>query len=286
MKQFTRKEILEDLWAKAAKREPIIIGGAGVGIVAKCAEQAGIDLLMAYNTGPFRMDGHPSCMGYLPYGDCNAITMDLGKIMTNVVRNTPVIAGVGAADPYRDVERLIDHLLDMGFSGVTNVPTAGVYTHWFRERIDSAGVGYPEEIKMIQMCRRKNIFTIAYTYTEDELKRMIAAGVDAVGIHVGATSGGTVGWQGAVSMDEACDTIQRLYEVAMRENPKMIVAAHGGPLEGVKEVQECFSRTGVHGFIGASSIERLPVEKAIYSVVREYKNLKLSPGSIFKNSVE
>lgn len=275
MKRFTREEILTNFHDKVAKKEPIIIGGAGVGIVAKCAEKAGIDMLMAYNTGPFRMDGHPSCMGYLAYGDCNAITMDLGRMMTNVVHHTPVIAGVGAADPYRDIEQLVDQMLEMGFSGVTNVPTAGVYTDWFRRRIDSAGVGYPEEVKMVRMCHNKGIFTIAYTYTEEELKMMIDAGVDAVGIHVGATSGGTVGWQGAISIDEACDIIQRLYGVAMRENPNLIVTAHGGPLEGVAEVQECFLKTDVHGFIGASSIERLPVEKAIYDVVREYKSLSL-----------
>lgn len=128
MKKYMRKEILEHLRAKVVKREPIIIGGAGVGIIAKCAEQAGIDMLMAYNTGPFRMDGHPSCLGYLAYGDCNAITMNLGRIMTNVVKHTPVIAGVGAADPYRDIGRLVGYLLEMGFSGVTNVPTAGVST--------------------------------------------------------------------------------------------------------------------------------------------------------------
>ena len=275
MKTVPRKCILDDLYKKVKRKEPIIIGGAGVGIVAKCAENAGIDLLMAYNTGPFRMDGHPSCMGYLAYGNCNDITVELGHVMSNVVKHTPVVAGVGAADPYRDIERFIDDLLKMGFSGVTNVPTAGVYTHWFRERIDSAGVGYPEEVKMIRMCSQKDIFTVAYAYTEDEIKEMANAGVDVLGIHVGATSGGTVGWAKAISMDEACDRIQKLCEVAMRENPKLIVTAHGGPLEGVAEVQECLKRTSVHGFIGASSIERLPVEKAIYQIMTDYKNLRL-----------
>lgn len=275
MKNYSRKEILESLHEKIRKKEPIIIGGAGVGIVAKCADMAGIDLLMAYNTGPFRMDGHPSCIGYMAYGDCNAITLDLGRIFCNVVKNTPVIAGVGVADPYRDIECFVDQLLTIGFSGITNVPTAGVYTHWFRERIDSAGVGYPEEVKMIRMCHKKDIFTIAYTFTEEELRAMIDAGVDAVGIHVGATSGGTVGWQGAVSMDEACETIQRLYEIAMAENPNLIVTVHGGPIEGPREVQECFLRTDVHGFIGASSIERLPLERAVLETVTAFKSLKL-----------
>lgn len=275
MKTISRRKILDNLHKKVQRKEPIIIGGAGVGIVAKCAEDAGIDLLMAYNTGPFRMDGHPSCMGYLAYGNCNEITMELGRIMGKVVKRTPVVAGVGAADPYRDIEQFIDELLQMGFSGVTNVPTAGVYTHWFRERIDLAGVGYPEEVKMIRMCSQKDIFTVVYAYTEDEIKAMVNAGVDIIGIHVGATSGGTVGWSKAISVDEACDRIQRLYEIAIEENPQLIVVAHGGPLESVTEVQACLERTDVHGFIGASSIERIPVEKAIYQVVTEYKNLHL-----------
>jgi len=283
MKSYSRKEILGSLHKKIKIKEPIIIGSAGVGIIAKCADMVGIDLLMAYNTGPFRMNGHPSCIGYLPYGDCNAITMDLGHIFCNVVKNTPVIAGVGAADPYRDIERFVEQLLAMNFSGITNVPTSGVYTHWFRERIDSAGVGYPEEIKMVRLCHKKDIFTIAYVFTEEEIRAMIDAGVDAIGIHVGATSGGAVGWQGAISMDEACENIQHLYEFAIVENPNLIVTVHGGPLESPKEVQECFSRTDVHGFIGASSIERLPVEEAIFKVVKEYKSLKLKSLDIIVN---
>ena len=230
---------------------------------------------MAYNTGPFRMDGHPSCIGYLAYGDSNAITMNLGRQILPVVEKTPVIAGIGAADPYRDIDMLIGQMMDIGFSGITNVPTAGAYDGRFRHRIDTAGVGYPEEIKLIKKCSSRDIFTVAYAYTPDEVKAMIQAGVDVIGAHVGATSGGTCGFKDTYSMEEACERTQEMFEMAMQENPDVIFTCHGGPFEGPKEVQECFNRTGVHGFIGASSIERLPLERAIVETVREFKSLKL-----------
>lgn len=275
IRQFSREEILKDLHDKVARKEPIIIGGAGNGMVAKIADRSGIDLIMAYNTGPFRLDGHPSVIGYLAYGDSNAITMGLGRQILPVVKNTPVIAGIGAADPYRDIDWLIDEMMDMGFSGITNVPTAGAYDGRFRHRIDTAGVGYPEEIKMVRKCSRKNIFTVVYAYTPDEVKAMIQAGADVVSAHVGATSGGTCGFEDAVGMDEACERTQAMFETAIKENPNIIFTCHGGPFEGPDEVQECFNRTGVHGFVGASSIERIPVERAIAENIRRFKDLKL-----------
>lgn len=275
IRQFSREEILKDLHEKVARKEPIIIGGAGIGLVAKIADRSGIDLIMAYNTGPFRMDGHPSCVGYLAYGDSNAITLNLGRQILPVVKNTPVIAGIGAGDPYRDIDQLIDEMMEMGFSGITNVPTAGAYDGRFRHRIDTAGVGYPEEIKLVKKCNKKNIFTVAYAYTPDEVKAMIQAGADVVSAHVGATSGGTCGFEDAYGMDEACERTQAMFEAAIKENPDIIFTCHGGPFEGPDEVQECFNRTDVHGFVGASSIERLPLEKAIAENIQRFKNLKL-----------
>ncbi len=275
MRQFTRSEINKNLREKVKRKEPIIIGGAGIGLVAKMADRAGIDLIMAYNTGPFRMDGHPSCTGYLAYGDCNAITMNLGRELLPVVERTPVIAGIGAADPYRNINMLIDQMIQIGFSGITNVPTAGAYDGRFRQRIDMANVGYPEEVKLIKKCREKDIFTVAYAYTPDEVKAMIQAGVDVIGAHVGATSGGTCGFEEAYSLEEACERTQKMYEAAMKENPEVIFTCHGGPFEGPEEVQVCFDKTDVHGFIGASSIERLPLERAILQTVKEFKALHL-----------
>lgn len=275
IRQFSRTEILKDLHEKVARKEPIIIGGAGIGLVAKIADRSGIDLIMAYNTGPFRMDGHPSCVGYLAYGDSNAITLNLGRQILPVVKNTPVIAGIGAGDPYRDIDMLIDEMMGMGFSGITNVPTAGAYDGRFRHRIDTAGVGYPEEIKLVKKCNIKDIFTVAYAYSPDEVKAMIQAGADVVSAHVGATSGGTCGFEDTYDMDEACERTQKMFEAAIKERPDIIFTCHGGPFEGPEEVQECFRRTDVHGFVGASSIERLPVEKAIAENIQRFKELKL-----------
>lgn len=275
IRKFTRQEIITDLHEKVKRKEPIIMGGAGIGLIAKIEDMAGIDAIMAYNTGPFRMDGHPSCVGYLAYGDSNQITLNLARQILPVVKNTPVIGGIGAGDPYRDIDRLIDEMMSIGYSGITNVPTAGAYDGFFRHRIDTAGVGYPAEVDLIAKCSRKDIFTVAYAYHEDEVKAMIQAGVDCISAHVGATSGGTCGFKDAVSLEDTIETTQRLCETAVRENPDIIFLCHGGHLEDNESVQECFRRTDVHGFVGASSIERIPVEKAILQAVKEYKSLKL-----------
>ena len=275
IRKFSRSEIKADLSAKIARKEPIIMGGAGIGLIAKIEDMAGIDAIMAYNTGPFRMDGHPSCVGYLAYGDSNQISMDLARQILPVVKNTPVIGGIGAGDPYRDTDRLIDQMMELGCSGITNVPTAGAYDGFFRHRIDTAGVGYPAEVELIRKCSKKDIFTVAYCYREGEVKMMIDAGVDCISAHVGATSGGTCGFQDATSLEKTIEVSQALCELAHRENPDVVFLCHGGHLEDPESVAECFRRTDVQGFVGASSIERIPVEKAIMTAVMEYKSLKL-----------
>src|SRR5581483_11153382 len=175
MRRFTRGEILERLAAVRARREPIVLGGAGIGLVAKAADRAGIDVLMAYNTGPFRMDGHGSLAGYLAYGDANAITIELGR------RLLPVVGGIGAADPYRDVTALVDEYLELGFSGITNVPTAGLYDGTFRRHIDATGLGYAREVELVRLCRERDVFTVAYAFSPEEAAAMAGAGADVVG---------------------------------------------------------------------------------------------------------
>ena len=167
---FSRAAILARLRRKIEAREPIVIGGAGIGLVAKVIDRAGIDIIMAYNTGPFRMDGHGSLAGYLAYGDSNAITLDLAAKILPVVENTPVIAGIGAADPYRNIDAFISTIMAAGYSGITNVPTAGIYDGNFRKQIDGTGLGYPKEIELIGKCRARDIFTIAYAFNEDEAR--------------------------------------------------------------------------------------------------------------------
>jgi predicted TIM-barrel enzyme len=275
MKKFTRKEIVTRLKNKVANSEPIVMACAGIGLIAKIADQAGVDILMGYNTGPFRMDGHGSLSGYLAYGDSNGITLTLGEHLLKVVDNTPVIGGIGAADPYRDIDMLIDKMIAMGFSGITNVPTAGLYDGVFRAQIDGTKLGYPEEIKLIEKCSRKDIFTVAYVFSEDEARAMSAAGADIIGAHVGLTIGGTIGAPKALTLDEACKKIQNMCDAAKKVNPDVLVVSHGGPFEDVESVRVCFEKTSVDGYLGASSMERLPVEKAITETIRAFQALRL-----------
>ena len=275
MRQFSRPEILERLATVRARGEPIVMGGAGIGLVAKAADRAGLDVLMAYNTGPFRMDGHGSLAGYLAYGDANALTLELGRRLLPVVSGTPVVGGIGAADPYRDVPRLIDDYLAVGFSGVTNVPTAGLYDGAFRRHVDATDLGYPREVELIRSCRERDVFTVAYAFSPEEAAAMARAGADIVGAHVGLTSGGLIGVGQTLSLAEACESVQRMHDAAVSARADVVVVAHGGPFEDPESVRTAFERTAVHGYLGASSIERLPVERAVADVVRAFKALPL-----------
>jgi predicted TIM-barrel enzyme len=273
--RFTRIEILERLRAVRERGEPIVMAGAGIGLVAKAADRAGIDILMTYNTGPFRMDGHGSLAGYLAYGDANAITLELGRRILPVVESTPVVAGIGAADPYRNVRALVDDFLAIGFSGVTNVPTAGLYDGEFREHIDATGLGYPREVELIRSCRERDVFTVAYAFTPEEAAAMAAAGADVVGAHVGLTGGGMIGASDTLALDEACAATNAMAAAARDVRADVLVVAHGGPLNDPASVAVAFAETDVDGYLGASSIERLPVERAVSEIVRAFKALRL-----------
>ena len=279
MRQFTRAEIHERLRGVMAERRPIIVGGAGIGLVAKAAERGGIDLIMIYNTGPFRMAGHGSLAGYLAYGDSNAMTLALGREILNVVEATPVIGGIGAADPFRDNGQMLDEMLAQGFSGVTNVPTAGLYGGSFRRHIDATGLGYPREVELIRMCRARDVFTLAYAFSPDEAAAMADAGADIVGAHVGLTSGGWIGAELALDVEAACAATQAMVEAARAARPDVLVVAHGGPFEDPGSVRAVLATTDVVGYLGASSIERLPVERAVSAVVQEFKALPLRAAS-------
>jgi predicted TIM-barrel enzyme len=254
--------------------EPLIIGGAGIGLVAKAAERGGIDILMAYNTGPFRMAGHGSLAGYLAYGDSNAMTLELGREILTVVEGTPVIGGIGAADPFRDMGQTIDAFTAAGFSGITNVPTAGLYDGDFRRHIDATGLGYPREVELIAACRARDIFTLAYAFSPSEARAMAVAGADIIGVHVGLTSGGWIGAQQTLDLDGACAATQAMLEAAKAGRDDVLVVAHGGPFEDPVSVARVFATTDVVGYLGASSIERLPVERAVSGVVAEFKALR------------
>lgn len=273
MRQYTRSEVLGRLHATLAAGRPLVIGGAGIGLVAKAAEKGGIDLIMVYNTGPFRMAGHGSLAGYLAYGDSNAITMDLGREVLGAVDSTPVIGGIGAADPFRDIPRLLDQFVAMGFSGITNVPTTGLYQGAFRRHIDATNLGYPREIDLVRICRERDIFTLAYAFTPEEASAMAEAGADVIGAHVGLTSGGWIGAEERMELDTACEATQAMLEAAKAARSDVLVVAHGGPFEDPASVARVLETTDVVGYLGASSIERLPVERAVSGVVQEFKAL-------------
>jgi predicted TIM-barrel enzyme len=274
MRQFARHEINGRLQATMAGGKPLIIAGAGIGLVAKAAERSGIDLLMVYNTGPFRMAGHGSLAGYLAYGDSNAMTIALGREILNVVEDTPVIGGIGAADPFRDVGRMIDTMMAAGFSGITNVPTAGLYDGTFRRHIDATGLGYPREIDLVAMCHERDIFTLAYAFSPAEARAMAEAGADVIGVHVGLTSGGWIGAEETLDLDGACAATQEMLEAAKAGRSDVLIVAHGGPFEDPAAVARVFATTDVVGYLGASSIERLPVERAVSGIVAEFKALR------------
>jgi len=275
MKDQLRTEIVNTLKAKVLKGEPIIAGGAGIGLVAKVIARAGIDLIMAYNTGPFRMDGHGSLAGYLAYGDSNQMTIDMAGKIIPVAGDTPVIAGIGAADPYRDPKRLIGTMIELGYSGITNVPTAGLYDGNFRRQIDETNLGYPREIELIKECNKQDVFTLAYAFNIEEVKAMADAGADVIGAHVGLTVGGLIGSQTSVDIQKACQMTQEMIEAAKAVNPEVLVVAHGGPFDDAKSVDVAFQNTDADGFLGASSIERLPVEEALTHLITDLRSLRL-----------
>lgn len=273
--RFTRSEIRARLQAKVDAGQPLLLGGAGVGLVAKVLDRAGIDVLMAYNTGPFRMDGHGSLAGYLAYGDANAITLELARHVLPVVRTTPVVAGVGAADPYRDVEELVGELIRLGCSGITNVPTAGIYDGTFRRHIDATDLGYPREIELIRLCASMDVFTVAYAFDPQEAAAMAEAGADLIGAHVGLTEGGLIGAHEVPELDVACARMEAIAGAARAVRPDVLVVAHGGPTPDPASVQAVYDRVDVDGFLGASSIERLPLEEALTRTVAAYQALTL-----------
>ena len=204
-----------------------------------------------------------------------SLDTELGREILNAVEDTPVIGGIGAADPFRDTGQLIDQFRALGFSGITNVPTAGLYDGAFRRHVDATGLGYPREIELIRMCRDRDVFTVAYAFSPEEARAMAEAGADIVGAHVGLTSGGWIGATATLELDEACAATQRMVDAAKAGRPDVLVVAHGGPFEDPESVRRVFETTDVVGYLGASSIERLPVERAVAAVVAAFKALPL-----------
>jgi len=271
------EDCLKRLRSQISAEKPIIGAGAGTGISAKFAEKGGVDLIIIYNSGRYRMAGRGSLAGLMPYGDANAIVTDMAREVLPVVKNTPVLAGVCGTDPFRMMRVFLPQLRDMGFDGVQNFPTVGLIDGHFRTELEETGMGIQLEIDMIAMAHDLGMLTCPYVFDEDSAKRFTQAGADVVVAHVNTTTGGSIGaTKSAMSLDDAVRRIQAMHDAAKKANPNVIVMCHGGPIATPEDAQYVLSRAkGLAGFFGASSIERFATERAIEGEARKFKALNL-----------
>jgi predicted TIM-barrel enzyme len=275
---IARKEILRKLHEQAKAGVAIIGGGAGTGISAKCEEAGGIDLLVLYNTGRYRMAGRVSITGLFAYGDANQIVLEMAGEVLPVVKHTPVLAGVNATDPFRFIPLFLRQVKELGFSGVQNFPTVGLFDGKMRANMEATGLGYAKEVEMIRLAAELDLLTTPYVFNEEEAKAMAEAGADIIVAHVGLTTGGTIGAAAALTMDQAIDITLRIAGAARKVRPDLLVICHGGPFDEPENVAKAMQRMpGINGFYGASSMERLPVERAITEQVSKFKQMKLHP---------
>jgi predicted TIM-barrel enzyme len=273
---FTRLQVLDRLRRQVEQGQPIVGGGAGTGISAKFEEAGGIDLIVIYNSGRYRMAGRGSLAGLMPFGDANAIVMDMAAEVLTVVDRTPVLAGVCGTDPFRSMERFLAQVKEIGFSGVQNFPTVGLIDGTFRANLEETGMGYDKEVNMIRTARGMDLFTSPYVFTTGEAERMADAGADVVVAHMGLTSGGAIGARTGRTLDECVRQVQAIADAARAVRRDVVVLCHGGPIAMPDDAQYVLQRThGVHGFYGASSMERLPVETAMTEQVRRFKQISL-----------
>ena len=272
---YSRKEILERLWKVIEEGKPIIGGGAGTGISAKFEEDGGVDLIVIYNSGRFRMAGRSSMAGLMPYGDANAIVLDMANEVLPVVKRTPVLAGVCGTDPFRIMEVFLEQIKDLGFSGVQNFPTVGLCDGLFRQSLEETGIGFGLEVDMIRKARELELFTTPYVFNADEAKAMAEVGADIIVAHMGLTTKGSIGAATALPLEEIPAKVQEICEAARSINPDVICLCHGGPIAMPEDATFVLQNTkGVHGFYGASSMERLPTEVAIKEQMEKFKAIR------------
>ncbi len=273
---ITRKEALSRLRETVESGRPIIGCGAGTGISAKFAERGGADLIIIYNSGRYRMAGRGSLAGLLPYGDANGIVVEMAAEVLPVVKDTPVLAGVCGTDPFRLMPVFIKELKEMGFSGVQNFPTVGLIDGNFRANLEATGMGYDKEVEAIRIAHELDMLTCPYVFSGDDARAMAKAGADVLVAHVGLTTSGSIGASVSMSMDEAIGKVLEVYDAGKSVRDDILVICHGGVFDEPPNVGEALSRMpGIAGFFGASSIERLPTERAIRRQVEDFKKLRL-----------
>jgi predicted TIM-barrel enzyme len=272
-----RHEILRRLRAQVAAGRPIIGCGAGTGISAKLAEAGGADIIIIYNSGRYRMAGRGSLAGLMPYGDANGIVVEMAAEVLPVVKHTPVQAGVCGTDPFRLMPVFLKQLKEMGFSGVQNFPTVGLIDGNLRANLEATGMGYDKEVGMIRLAHEMDMFTSPYVFTADEAQAMVENGADLLVCHVGLTTAGSIGAAVAFTLDEAIEKVMKMAEAGRKVREDIMVICHGGPFDEPENVGKALVRMpGIAGFFGASSIERLPTERAIRGQVEAFKGLKLA----------
>jgi len=256
------------------RRQPIIGGGAGNGLSAKCQEAGGVDLIVIYNSGRYRMAGRGSLSGLLAYGNANDIVMEMAKEILPVVKRTPVLAGVNGTDPFCQFDTFLNSVATIGFSGVQNFPTVGLIDGVFRQNLEQTGMSYAQEVEMIRLAHEKNLLTTPYVFDPGQAATMASAGADILVAHMGLTTGGTIGAQSALTLEACAGRIDAIAEAALDERSDIIVLCHGGPIADPADVTLVLSKTRhCHGFYGASSMERLPTEKAIKKQTQDFKQI-------------
>ncbi len=272
---MSRTAILERFHEKVRNGIPIIGGGAGTGISAKCEEAGGIDLIVIYNSGRFRMAGRGSLAGMMAYGNANDIVKEMAREVLTAVAHTPVLAGVNGTDPFMLRTHLLQELKDLGFAGIQNFPTVGLIDGNFRKNLEETGMGYQLEIDLIREAHELDLLTTPYVFTPDQATAMTEAGADVIVAHLGLTTKGSIGAETAMSLDQSSEIVQAIVDAAKKKRPDVIVLCHGGPIATPEDAQYVFRNVnGIDGFYGASSMERLPVETAITDRIEEFKSLK------------
>ncbi|MCW6509410.1 phosphoenolpyruvate hydrolase family protein [Lichenifustis flavocetrariae] len=279
MPAISRHAILERFHAMRARGEPIVGGGAGTGLSAKCEEAGGIDLIVIYNSGRYRMAGRGSLAGLLAYGDANAIVVDMACEVLPIVKHTPVLAGVNGTDPFRDMDVFLPELKRLGFSGVQNFPTVGLIDGTFRANLEETGMSYSLEVEMIRKARALDLLTTPYVFCEADATAMAEAGADIIVCHLGLTTGGSIGAQTALKLEDCPTLVDRWSAAALRVNPDALILVHGGPVAMPEDARFVLRNTKhCHGFYGASSMERLPVEAALTDQTRAFKAIGRTGG--------
>lgn len=276
--QYTRQQVIDKLQAEClSKGISVVAAGSGIGISAKFAERGGADLIVIYNSGRYRMGGHSSYAGLLPIGDANGIVLEMGeREILPIVKDKPVIAGVFPSDPTREMSYLLKKIKDMGFSGIINFPTVALLEGNFRNNMESSGFGWHCDVDVIRMAHEMDLYTMAYVFDVPQAEQMAEAGVDCIVAHMGNTKGGSIGQEGGVPPLEAAAVLTReIKEAALAINPEIIVLCHGGPIAFPEDAAYVIREAEVQGFVGASSMERLPVEKPLMEATREFKSIPI-----------